>query len=125
MKLRIKISDSVNHMASTLSDYWIDFEGLLSYPLSLGEQKQKVRRLIKKYCNNKEKELTICSVYPSVLEAVSECIKDKLINAEDIDLHVFHEVNSDGLSLDIYHFNDNGDLDGDFKLDKLINWLLH
>lgn len=69
MKLRLKIADNTNHLPGLcLRDYWINHDERF-FPYSLGEQKQNVKRIIKKYCNNKSKVVEIASVFPSVLEA--------------------------------------------------------
>lgn len=125
MKLKLQITDSTSRLPSLcLYDYWLDHSERL-FPISLGEQKQNARRIIKKYCNNKNKVLEITSVFPAVLEAVSECIKEKIINPEDIELTVYREEDSLGHFFDTYRFTDDGDLEGDYKLINLISWLLH
>lgn len=125
MKLRLKIADNTNHLPGLcLRDYWINHDERF-FPYSLGEQKQNVKRIIKKYCNKKSKVVEIASVFPSVLEAVSECIKEEIINPKVVELTVFREEDSRGHLSDSYHFMEDGDLDGDYKLIDLINWLLH
>ena len=74
---------------------------------------------------DKNKELEITSVFPAVLESVSECIKEKIINPEDVELTVYHEDDGQGNLSDTYRFTEEGDLEGDYKLINLINWLLH
>lgn len=125
MKLKLKIADSTNRLPwLCLREYWINHDERF-FPYSLGEQKQNVRRVIKKYCNDKDKIVEIASVFPSVLEAVSECIKEKIINPKDVELTVFREEDYKGHFFDTYCFTSDGELDGDYKLSDLINWLLH
>lgn len=125
MKLKLKIADSTSRLPwLCLHDYRINHDKRL-FPCSLSEQKQNVRRLIKKYCNDNNKVLEIASVFPSVLEGVSECIKERLIFPDDVELTIYREEDSKGHSFDSYHFKEDGDLDGDYKLCDLVNWLLH
>lgn len=125
MKLKINITDSAKRLLSLrLYDYWFDHDEKL-FPYSLAEQKQNARRLIKIYCKDKNKVLEITSVFPAVLEAVSECIKDKIINPDDIELTVYREKDSRGHYFDTFRFTDDGDLEGDYKLINLISWLSH
>lgn len=125
MKLKLKITDSTSNLPWLhLYDFWFDHDRMF-FPYSLGEQKQNARRIIKMYCNDKNKELEITSVFPAVLESVSECIKEKIINPEDIELTVYHEDDGQGNLSDTYRFTEEGDLEGDYKLINLINWLLH
>ena len=125
MKLKINITDSTKRLLwLRLYDYWFDHDEKF-FPYSLAEQKQNARRLIKIYCKDKNKVLEITSVFPAVLEAVSECIKDKIINPDDIELTVYREEDSRGHYFDTFRFTDDGDLEGDFKLINLISWLSH
>ena len=125
MKLKLKIADSTSHLPGLcLHDYWINHDERF-FPCSLGEQKQNVKRIIKKYCNDKSKVVEIASVFPSVLEGVSECIKERLISPDDVELTIYREEDCKGHSFDSDHFNEDGDLDGDYKLCDLVNWLLY
>lgn len=125
MKLKLKVADSTSRLPMLcLHDYWVNHDERF-FPYSLGEQKQNVRRVIKKYCNDKDKIVEIASVFPSVLEAVSECIKEKIINPRDVELTVFREEDINGHFFDTYRFTEDGELDIDYKLRDLINWLLH
>ena len=125
MKLKLKIADSTSHLPGlSLHDSWINHDERF-FPCSLGEQKQNVKRIIKKYCNDKSKVVEIASVFPSVLEGVSECIKERLISPDDVELTIYREEDCKGHSFDSYHFKEDGDLDGDYKLCDLVNWLLY
>lgn len=125
MKLKLKIADSTSRLPwLCLHDYWINHDERF-FPYSLSEQKQNVRRLIKKYCNDNNKVLEIASVFPSVMECVSECIKERLISPDDVELTIYREEDCKGHSFESYHFKEDGDLDGDYKLCDLVNWLLH
>lgn len=125
MKLKLRIGDSVENLPSMrLYDYWVNINEDL-FPLSLGEQKRRMKRVIRIYCNNDAEVLEVASVFPAVLEAVSECIKERIIRPEDVELSVFREEDSQGHFIDSYNFTEDGDLDGNYKLIDLINWLLH
>lgn len=125
MKIEIQVTDRTNNLpGSRLIDYWLDHDEDF-FPYSLGEQKQNMKRVIKSYCSNSKQELKVTSVFPAVLEAVSECIKEKLIPPENVKVIVFRGRNSYGHSISIYKYGEDGDLVGEYKLKDLVNWMLH
>lgn len=125
MKLKLRITDSAEHLPDVyLFEYWINHDDDL-FPHSLGEQKQIMRRLIRKHCKDDEKVLEVTSVFPAALEVVSECIKERIIRPRDVELSVFREEDSKGDYVDTYSFTEDGDLAGDYKLNDLIHWLLY